>query len=214
MIPYHLDYDGVYEDPVFFSYPRQTIDGDYLIATKLSELHLPQMKAIVAESKARAQFTSSLGEDEIALLVNDISKFLNRKKENISKEDKAMLDKYPQRHIPVEERKVALSVLNELGDCVGFIYLENIHWVNRTSEVHLALVKDLDEKLVKDALGLVIYYAKNVLNLRKISVETATDEVTYLSAGFTKVGTRTEHYVLPDGSKSDAHMFERMLRKK
>lgn len=180
-------YEGHYEDPAFFSYRKQVVEGSHLIASKFCHVHVSFMEKIIDEAVRLARLGGRPSTEELNLLVNEApvpggkSVQSHSEGESLAK----LMDIYGKRHIPVEDRKVALSILNDLGVCVGFMYLYQIHWINRTSTAIMAFSPHLSRELISDAIELLKLYAFGVLNLRKLSVLAATaDKDLYLSEGF------------------------------
>lgn len=81
---------------------------------------------------------------------------------------------------------------------IGMIGLYNIHWVHRTCEIGVFIgeVHERGKGFAREACTLIEEYAKEYLNLRKITLKAVTDNdkavSMWLALGYVKVGELKE----------------------
>jgi RimJ/RimL family protein N-acetyltransferase len=87
------------------------------------------------------------------------------------------------------------------GDFIGFTSLTGIHWINRTGQYSIVIGEEYQNKgYGTEALNLIIDYAFNNLNLRKIVLEVAAFNESaikvYLKNGFKEEGRLKKHFFI------------------
>jgi UDP-4-amino-4,6-dideoxy-N-acetyl-beta-L-altrosamine N-acetyltransferase len=104
-----------------------------------------------------------------------------------------------------------IETLNEKSP-IGFIHLSNIDWISRTAMLGITIGnKNFHNKgYGSEAIGILLKYAFNELNIRKIYLEVVSfnerARKTYSSLGFSDEGTKIRH-VYYNNEWHDIHLM-------
>jgi diamine N-acetyltransferase len=110
------------------------------------------------------------------------------------------------------QSSVYFTIINEIEEPIGFIILTKINQINKNCTLSIVIgeSKFQSKGYGKEAMNLIIDYAFNTLNLRKISVEVlSTNEqaiMLYKKLGFHEEGILRQHFFL-DGQYLDVYIM-------